>query len=411
MSSPAQTDLAADLAAQLSRVAPDVVAWRRHLHRHPELSHHEHETSAWLADQLEALGLEVQRPTPTSVTATLDGGRPGRTVAVRADIDALPIHEATGLPFASETDGVMHACGHDGHAAVVLGVASALVAVRDQLAGRVRFVFQHAEEQMPKGAPELIEAGVLDGVDVIIGHHLWAGLPVGTVGVNHGALMAASDAFEITFTGRGGHGGMPHNAVEAIPAAADFVQGVQRLAAREFAPEDPVIVSVTQVHAGEVYNVIPGTAFVGGTARSLSLQTRARLVERIETLAHDVARLHRVTVDITYIYGPPPLINHAAVVDAIAAQASAGEVVETIAPTMGGDDYADYLLKIPGAYVFVGATEPGTDPVYPHHHPQFDISERALPIATGLLARAAVALTGAATDDEAAAGGTTGPRA
>ena len=380
------------LADELGRIAPSVVTWRRHLHRHPELSHREHATSAYIEEQLRALGLETGRPTPTSVVATLTGGRPGRTVAVRADIDALPIHEETGLPFASQTPGVMHACGHDGHAAVVLGVAAVLHALRDELPGSVRFIFQHAEEQMPKGAPELIAAGVLDGVDVIIGQHLWASLPVGTIGVSHGALMAASDAFSVTFTGRGGHGGMPHDTIEAIPAAVDFAQAVHRLAAREFAPEDPVILSVTQLHAGEVYNVIPGQATVGGTARSLAPATRERLERRLRELATAIAAQHRVSAELSYVHGPPPLINAPAVVDAIAAQAGPGERVVVIPPTMGGDDYADYLLRVPGAYVFVGATEPGTDPVRPHHHPRFDISERALPIATGLLVRSALAL-------------------
>jgi amidohydrolase len=381
------------LQPKLDRVAPDVVRWRRHFHRHPELSHHEHETSAYIAAELEKLGLEPQRLTPTSVVATLVGGLPGPTVAIRADIDALPITEDTGLEFASQNPGVMHACGHDGHAAVLLGVASVFVALREQVRGSVRFVFQHAEEQMPKGAPELIEAGVLEGVDVIIGQHLWASLPVGEIGVNHHTLMASSDAFEVVFTGKGGHGGMPHNTVESIPAAADFIQSTQRLAAREFAPEDPVIVSVTQVHAGEVYNVIPGETFVGGTARALTPKTQERLIQRLNEVAQDVARLHRIEASFSYTYGPPPLICDPRVVDTISGAASSDQRVVEIPPTMGGDDFADYLLKIPGAYVFVGAIEPGTEIVYPHHHPKFDVSERAFPIATALLARSAIALS------------------
>ncbi|MEH3052567.1 MAG: amidohydrolase [Patulibacter minatonensis] len=381
-----------DLDAQLAQVGEQVVAWRRHLHRHPELSHAEHQTAAYLAEQLAALGLEPRQLTPTSVVADLPGERPGHTVAVRADIDALPITERTGLPFASVNDGAMHACGHDGHAAVVLGVAAVLTARRGALHGSARFIFQHAEEHMPKGAPQLIEAGVLEGVDAIIGHHLWAGLPVGTLGINHGALMAASDGYRVRFTGRGGHGGMPHDTIESIPAVADFIHAVHRLAAREFAPEDPVIVSVTQLDAGHVYNVIPGSATVGGTARSLAPATRERLAARIAELAHDIARTHRIDAEVESTYGPPPLINAPEVVDLVAAHAGPDLTVQEIAPTMGGDDYADYLLHVPGAYVFVGATEPGTDPVYPHHHPRFDISERALPLATGLLTRAAIAL-------------------
>ncbi|MDQ8043448.1 MAG: amidohydrolase [Solirubrobacteraceae bacterium] len=381
-----------DLTAALERVAPTVVEWRRHLHAHPELSHHEHATAAWIADRLTDLGLEPSHPTPTSAVATLTGALPGRTIAVRADIDALPITEDTGLPFASTNPGVMHACGHDGHTAVVLGVATVLAERRDQLRGSVRFVFQHSEETTPKGAPQLIAAGVLDGVDAIIGEHLWAPLPVGVIGINHGGLMASSDAFRVYFTGRGGHGGMPHDTIESIPAAADFIQATQRLVAREFAAEERVVVSVTQLQAGEVYNVIPGETFVGGTARALTPEHQQRLVDRLHELAADIARLHRVEARVEYVYGPPPLINHPEVVDVIAASAGPGDEVREIEPTMGGDDFADYLLKIPGSYVFVGATEPTTDPVYPHHHPKFDISERALPIATGLLTRAALTL-------------------
>jgi amidohydrolase len=185
---------------------------------------------------------------------------------------------------------------------------------------------------------------------------------------------------------------MPHDAIESIPAAADFIESVQRLAAREFAPQDRVIVSVTQLRAGEVYNVIPEETFVGGTARALSAEVRTRVIERINELAQAVARLHRVEASVDYVEGPPPLINHAWVADAIGAAAGSELDVREIEPTMGGDDFADYLLAIPGAYVFVGATEPGAAVVYPHHHPKFDISERALPLATGLLTRAALSL-------------------
>jgi amidohydrolase len=384
------------LGQLLNDVTADVRVWRRHLHEHPELSFREHRTADFIASKLRTFGLEPEHPTETSVVATLRGGLPGRMVAVRADTDALPIHEETGLPFASATPGVMHACGHDGHVAAALGVAAVLSQVADAVPGDVRFLFQHAEEQMPKGAPELIDAGALDGVDVILGQHLVLSLPVGAVSVKPGVVQASADSFSVVFTGHGGHGAIPHETTDPIPATADFIHAVQRLAAREFPPQEPVIISVTQLHAGDAYNIIPTTATLGGTTRALSSWARAKVIRRIRELAVQIAALHDLTVDVRYDEGPPPVVNDQKVAAAVAQTARDCATVDRVTaldPAMGGDDYAFYLERVPGVYIHVGADPTGGEGTpFPAHHPRSDIDERALAVSTEVLVRSAVSL-------------------
>lgn len=381
------------LSAHLHAARPSVINWRRHLHSHPELSFHEHETMRYITVALTELGLEPTSPTATSVVADLDGAKPGRTIAVRADIDALPVKEDTGLPFASQTPGVMHACGHDGHAAVLLGVATALYGIRAELAGRVRLIFQHAEELPPHGAPELIAAGVLEGVDAIIGQHLWPALPVGVIGVRRGLLLASSDRFEILFTGRGGHGAMPHQTRDPIAAVADVVHAAQRLVAREIDPRRTAVASVTRLRAGGALNVIPAIAEVGGTLRAFDHEVRVQLRERIAELARQVAATHRMDADIDFTPGPPPLTNTSGVVEIVERVAGGAEFdLQIIDPITGSEDFACYLRHVPGAYFLTGARPSNVGEPFPHHHPRFDINEEALTIATTVLAETAVAL-------------------
>ncbi|NUS99016.1 MAG: amidohydrolase, partial [Gemmatimonadaceae bacterium] len=227
-------------------VRDQVISWRRHLHRHPELSFHETNTSRFVAETLGGFGgLEISRPSATSVMARLKGGRPGRTLAMRADIDALPIHEKNAHDFVSSSPGVMHACGHDGHTAMLLGAAKVLAARRAELAGEIRFIFQHAEEIPPGGAEELVRAGVMEGVDLVIGAHLWSPLQVGKVGVKAGALMAAPDAFTITILGSGGHAALPQQTVDSIAVAAQVVTNLQHVVARNVDPLASAVLSVT----------------------------------------------------------------------------------------------------------------------------------------------------------------------
>ena len=357
-------------------VDEDVVAWRRHLHRHPEVSFSEHETSAWVAETLEGFGLAVERPTETSVVARLRGSTPGPTVALRADIDALPIQEESGVEFASERPGAMHACGHDGHTAMLLGAASQLVA-RDLPAGEVRFIFQHAEELAPGGARELVSAGVMKGVDLIYGCHLWTPLAYGKVAAVPGPFMAAADFFALTITGRGGHAGLPHTAVDTIACAAELVGSLQHIVARRIDPLEPAVVTVGSLHAGDAPNVIPGKAVLTGTTRSFDPGVRALIPKLIDEVARGVCAAHGAEHELDFRFGYKPVVNEQRATELV--REAVGEQLVDIDPIMGGDDFSAFQAEAPGCYAFIGA---GGE--FPHHHPRFVIDERALAIGTRL---------------------------
>lgn len=382
-------------AEHLRGARPLVIAWRRHLHSHPELSFHEHETARYITAQLTEMGLVPFSPTPTSVVADIHGARPGRTIAVRADIDALAVTEETGLPFASQTPGVMHACGHDGHTAALLGAAAVLTTTRMELAGRVRLIFQHAEELHPHGAPALIEAGVLDGVDAIIGQHLLSLMPLGVVGIAPGLMLASCDQFEITFTGRGGHGALPHQTRDPVAAATDMLHAMHRLIAREVDPRQTAVASVTRIHAGEAFNVIPPTATIGGTMRAFDASVRSELRDRITELANQVAAMHRMEAHVDFSSaGLPALVNDISVLKVIegVVEDTGMADLQVVEPLPGSEDYACYLEHVPGAYVWVGAMPDGVSEPFTHHHPRFAINEDALAISTTLLAETAARL-------------------
>jgi amidohydrolase len=368
-------------------VVDDVVSWRRHLHRHPEPSFEEHGTSAFVAEVLGAMpGLAVERPTPTSVVARLRTGRPGPVVALRADIDALPVTEESGVEFASERPGTMHACGHDGHTAMLLGAARVLTG-RDLPGGELRFMFQHAEERPPGGARDLVAAGVLDGVDLITGCHLWAPLPVGALLVRPGPFMAAADFFELAVVGRGGHAALPHEATDAIAAAAQVVTNLQHLVSRATDPLQSAVVTVGQLHAGTVANAIAGRAQLSGTVRSFDPDLRDALQAGVERVARAVAGAHGATVELEYVRGYDAVVNDpeaTSLVRAALAATFGDEALVDGAPILGGDDFSAYLGVVPGCYFFVGAGGP-----HPHHHPGFTIDEAALD--TGVRAHVAIA--------------------
>jgi amidohydrolase len=365
----------------MAGVDEQVVAWRRHLHRHPEPSFHEHETAAWIAETLQALGIDVERPTETSVVGRLGAGPP--VVALRADIDALPVREESGVEFASEHDGLMHACGHDGHTAMLLG-AAALLRDRERPPGEVRLLFQHAEEIAPGGAEAMIRAGVMEGVDFVYGCHLWTPLEVGKVAAMPGRLMAAADFFTLTITGRGGHAALPHTAVDAVAVGAAVVTNLQHVVARRIDPLKPAVVTVGSLHAGDAPNVIPGEAVLRGTTRSFDPETRERLPGLIEEIATHVAQAHGATAALDYVFGYRPVVNDAAATELVRAAIAPGARTD-LAPIMGGDDFSAYLEHAPGCYAFVGA---GGE--FPHHHPRFVIDERALAVGTRLHADVAV---------------------
>ena len=360
----------------------DAVSWRRELHRRPELSFQEHETARFVEETLGSFGgLELSRPTETSVMARLVTGRAGPVLALRADIDALPITEESGLPFASEREGVMHACGHDGHTAELLAVARLLLGLRDSLRGEVRFIFQHAEELLPGGARDLIAAGALTDVDAIVGCHLITPLDVGKVGVPSGPFMASPDTFSIVIEGRGGHAAFPHESVDPIAIAAQVVVALQHVVARETDPNERVVVTVSRISGGTADNIIPESVELGGTVRTFNTEARERARTAIERIVAGVTQAHAAGYRFDYVEGYLPVDNDpelAARVSAAVERALGADALTEIAPIMGGDDFSAYQRETPGVYFMVGAGSKETGATFPHHHPRFTIDERAM---------------------------------
>jgi amidohydrolase len=367
------------------------VAWRRHLHAHPELSFEEHETSQYVYDRLAEIGgLELERPTPTSVVAHLRSPRAGRTLALRADIDALPITEETGLEFASTRPGAMHACGHDGHTAMLLAAATALVERRDELAGEIRFIFQHAEEKLPGGARELVAAGVMEGVDLVVGAHLFADVEAGQVAVPVGPLAAAADEFTAEIRGRGGHAAAPHEATDPIVAAAEIVLSLQHVVSRNVDPIKSAVVSVTQIHAGTAKNIIPEAVQLAGTVRTFDPEVRSAIREAMERVLRGVSEAHGATYEFDYSEGYDAVLNDAdaaALVRAAAVAELGEDAIVHQPPIMGGEDFSAYLTAAPGVFFIVGAGGKGA---FPHHHPRFTIDEAAFRSGIAVFVRTAL---------------------
>jgi amidohydrolase len=371
---------------EVGQVVPNVIAWRRHLHAHPELSFREHETSAFVREQLLAFGgLTLTSPTPTSVVATLTGGRPGPMLALRADLDALPIREESGVEFASQTDGVMHACGHDGHTAMLLATARLLAAIRDELPGEVRFVFQHAEESPPGGASEIVNSGVLDGVDAVIGCHLVSDMQVGKIAALEGLCTATADVFSIRILGRGGHAAFPHTAVDPIVAAAQVVSSLQLVVSRETPPLEPVVLSVTRIAGGTADNVIPESVELAGTVRTYGDDTGRQTREAMERVLAGVTAAHRARYEFEYTEGYASVVNDASLTGLVREVAGARLIERQ--PLMAGEDFSAYQRVAPVSFFFLGA---GGEGAFPHHHPRFTIEEDALAIGVETLTEVAV---------------------
>jgi amidohydrolase len=368
-----------------------VVAWRRHLHARPELSFEEVETSQFVEETLRSFdGLDLERPAPTAVVARLHGARPGKVLALRADLDALPIQEETGLEFASTRAGVMHACGHDAHTAMLLGTAKLLAARRTELAGEVRFVFQHAEEKPPGGARQLVDAGVMEGVDLVVGAHVASMKDVGKVGCRPGPIAAAADTFSAEIRGRGGHAAAPHKTVDPVVVAAQIVTNLQQLVSRTVDPLKSAVVSVTRFHAGTAENIIPEAVELGGTVRTFDPAVRGELEERMQRLFRGLTEAHGATYTLDYCEGYAAVINDedAAELVEAAARAELGEdAIMDTEPIMGGEDFSAYLERSRGAFFWVGA---GHEGAVPHHHPRFVIDEAALRPGVAVLVRTAL---------------------
>ncbi|MEK5165349.1 amidohydrolase [Paenibacillus sp. FSL R5-0527] len=367
---------------------PAMVERRRHLHRHPELSYQEKETSGFAAEKLRELGVEtIVNVGGFGVVGKIRGGLPGKTVALRADMDALPIQDEKSCEYASEVPGVMHACGHDGHTAALLAVAEYFSRIRPQLRGEIRLLFQPAEETCPGGAKAMIEAGSLDGVDVIYGVHLWTPIPVGTAASAAGPLMASTDEFFIEMQGLGGHGGMPHKTVDSVVAASALVLQLQSVVSRSVNPLDPAVVTIGSIQGGTAQNVIADRCKLAGTVRCFSEESRELIRERIHALAEGTAKAYGAKANITYMMGYPSLVNDEKETRRFFAEAPGvfGLRAEKSPPIMPAEDFAYYLQKVPGCFMFVGAGNPEKEAVYPHHHPKFDIDEDAMLHAAGLL--------------------------
>ena len=384
--------------ATVESVRDAVIGWRRHLHQHPELSFHEERTSQFVADTLAGFGgLEITRPTPTSVVARLTGPGPGPVLAIRADMDALPIQEKNTHAFVSRNDGAMHACGHDGHTAMLLGAVKVLLDRREDLSGEIRFIFQHAEELAPGGAEELVRAGVMDGVDLVIGAHLWLLAPVGQVGVKDGPLMAAPDTFVITIRGSGGHAAQPHLVVDPVVVAAQAVINLQHIVSRNVDPFAPAVVSVTRIHGGTTNNVIPESVELEGTVRTVDPALRARVPELMRRVLDGVTRAHAASFTLDYAEGDRPVVNDAkasALLRRAVVRALGPEALVEATPTMGGEDFSAYQQRAPGSFFFIGARDEATGKVFPHHHERFDLDERALDHGTRIFVAAALELLG-----------------
>ena len=375
-----------------------LIATRRDLHRHPEVGFEEWRTGGIVAERLEKAGYEVRQGVAvTGVVGTLrGGGGPGRTLLLRADMDALPIQEATSHEFASTIPGRMHACGHDAHVAIGLAVAERLARRRDDFAGEIRYAFQPAEEGMG-GAQRMVQEGVLEGVDAALGLHIWLPLPKGTVGVLEGPQMAGSQEFRITIEGRGGHGAMPHDTVDAVLVASQVVVALQTIVSRNVSPMDPGVVSVGSIRAGDVMNVIAASAILEGTFRAFRTPVQDLLRQRIREVAEGTATAFgaRAKVEFSPILFPPtandPDLTH--LVRTVAADVVGEGNVRSDhgVATMAAEDFAEYSTRVPGCYFFLGGADEATGAIHPHHSPHFDISEGALPVAVDVLESAALA--------------------
>lgn len=359
-----------------------IVAVRRDLHQHPELSWQEQRTAGKICEALDDLGISY-RPNfaKTGIVADI-AARPGlKSVALRADMDALPIIEETGLPFCSQVDGVMHACGHDGHTSMLLG-AAALLAADDHLPAPVRLIFQPAEET-GRGAEAMIAAGALDGVGLIFGGHVDRHFPLGTVMVTEGAVNASSDKFRISIAGQGGHAARPHEAIDAVVVGSLLVMSIQTIVSREVNPAHPSVVTVGRFDAGTAANVIAGQACLEGSIRAQDPEVRESLQKSIRRIAAAIGQLHGARIDVEILEGTPPLINAAAgaAIARRAAIAAVGEdnVVKLKTANMGGEDFSFYLQHVEGCYVRFGTTVPGRD-AFPAHSSRFDFDERALAV-------------------------------
>ncbi len=369
-----------NIRSEIKDIEKNIIDWRRDFHQYPELGFDEHRTSKIIGEALKEMGLAPKMNVgKTGVTADLSFGK-GPTIALRADMDALPMQETSGLDFSSKHDGVMHACGHDGHMAMLLGAAKALTQNGDSFNGTVRFIFQPAEEGAG-GARYMIEDGCLDGVDEIYGIHVWNYQPVGEVGITDGPVLAAADMFEIKIKGIGGHGAAPQGTVDTVVVASHLVQALQTIVSRNTNPLESTVVTIGTINGGHNFNIIADEVTLSGTARAYTEENRNLIKTRMAEIIDGVAKTFGAEISFDYEDGYPPTINHTDPTNKVlkAAERVVGEKAGMPYLSMGGEDFSYYLQKIPGCFFFVGSA-PNDQKLFetPHHCSHFTMDERAL---------------------------------
>ncbi|WP_078550745.1 M20 family metallopeptidase [Litchfieldia alkalitelluris] len=369
-----------------------MVSIRRYLHQHPELSFQEYETAAFIANFYKELGIEVRTNVGgNGVVAKVVGSKPGPTVALRADFDALPITDEKEVEYKSKVPGVMHACGHDGHTASLLVLGKVLNEMKNELEGTVVLIHQHAEEYGPGGAISMIEDGCLDGVDVIFGTHLWASAPTGVIQYRVGPIMAAADRFDISIQGSGGHGAQPHKTKDAVVTASQLVMNLQQIVSRKVDPTKSAVLSVGSFIADNAFNVIADSARLGGTVRSFDEDVRTQIEVEMERVVKGTCITSDSEYTFTFTRGYPAVVNHkdeTLFLTEVAEKVPGVTLIEESDPQMGGEDFAYYLQHVKGTFFFTGAKPEGVDNPYPHHHPKFDFNEKAMLVASKTLGSA-----------------------
>ncbi len=371
----------AHILAVSAELSEPMVGWRRHLHRHPELSTEEVETTAYVARHLRALGLRpILEPSRSGLYVDIHGDAEGGLVALRADIDALPIPDAKDVPYRSTVDGVMHACGHDAHTAMLMGAAQLLVGMRSRFAGTVRLIFQPSEERHPGGADEMVRRGVMDGVDTVLALHIYPELPSGTIGLRPGAITASVAAFGITVHGEGGHPARPHLAVDPVFIVARLVQDILLGMGRRLDAREPVLVTIGEIHGGRAANVIPGRASLAGSVRTASGAQMDRVPQLLHDLAEAAVATWGGTFDLDFKRGSDPVINDPALIHrmrALVTELLGAERSRWVEPSMGGEDFSRYLDHAPGLMARLGSTPVGSAPLDLHTN-TFDLDESCL---------------------------------
>ncbi|QGR19626.1 carboxypeptidase CpsA [Stygiolobus azoricus] len=375
-------------------IEDEIIRIRRQIHEYPELSYKEYNTAKLVSEVLKKLGIEVRTGVglPTAVVGILKTSRPGKVVALRADMDALPVEEMTDLPFKSKVKGVMHACGHDAHVAMLLGAAMLLVKNIDMLAGEVRFIFQPAEEDGGLGgAKPMIEAGVMDGVDYVFGIHISSRYPAGVFATRKGAIMATPDAFKITVHGKGGHGSAPHETIDPIYISLLIANAIYGITARQIDPVQPFVISITSIHSGTKDNIIPDDAVMEGTIRSLDENVRKKALNYVKRIVESICSIYNAECKVEFMQDVYPItVNDPEVTEEVMKILSGISKVEETEPILGAEDFSRFLQKAKGTYFFLGTRNEEKGCVYPNHSSKFCVDESVLKL--GALAHAALAI-------------------